>query len=136
MLVMLLSRSTLPEFLIKEDKMSKAKDFQNERLRLNQIVQKYSDKKMKRFLSLDNQIYRDDKLTAATKEMLGLVASLVLRCDDCVKYHLVQCYEAGISIEEVEEILSVGLIVGGSITIPHIRRAFEFWEELLNDSEN
>ena len=104
--------------------MNKVEEFQSERLRLNEIVLKYSDKEIKRFLSLDSQIYRDDALTSATKEMLGLVASLVLRCDDCIKYHLAQCYEAGITIEEVEEVLSVGLIVGGSITIPHIRRAF------------
>jgi AhpD family alkylhydroperoxidase len=110
--------------------MNKAEKYQKERLRLNEIVLKYSDKEIKRFLSLDNQVYRADKLAASTKEMLGLVASLVLRCDDCIKYHLLQCYEAGVKLEEVEEVLSVGLIVGGSITIPHIRRAFEFWEEL------
>ncbi|MFO7895679.1 MAG: carboxymuconolactone decarboxylase family protein [Candidatus Cloacimonadales bacterium] len=113
--------------------MNKAKEFNAERLRLNEIVLKYSDKEIKRFLSLDNQVYRADQLSAATKEMLGLVASLVLRCDDCIKYHLGQCYEAGVTIEQVEEVLSVGLIVGGSITIPHIRRAFEFWEELSQE---
>ena len=79
------------------------------------------------------KVYRDDKLSSSTKEMLGLVASLVLRCDDCIKYHLVQCFEEGISIEEIEEVLSVGLIVGGSITIPHIRKAFEFWENLIQN---
>ncbi len=115
--------------------MDKIKEFKEERLRLNEIVLKYSDQEIKRFFSLDNQVYRDDKLSSATKEMLGLVASLVLRCDDCIKYHLIQCYESGISIEEIEEVLSVGLIVGGSITIPHIRRAFEFWENLIQNAK-
>ena len=66
---------------------------------------------------------------AKTKEMLGLVASLVLRCDDCVKYHLDKCAEQNVNDEELDEILSIGLIVGGSITIPHIRRALKFWDE-------
>lgn len=109
----------------------KVEEFNTERSRLNDLVLKYSDKEIKRFFSLDTQIYRDDALTASTKEMLGLVASLVLRCDDCIKYHLIKCLENKISTEEIEEVFSVGLIVGGSITIPHIRRAFEFWEELL-----
>jgi AhpD family alkylhydroperoxidase len=113
--------------------MDKIKEYKEERLRLNEIVLKYSDQEIKRFFSLDNQVYRDDKLSSSTKEMLGLVASLVLRCDDCIKYHLVQCFEEGISIEEIEEVLSIGLIVGGSITIPHIRKAFEFWENLIQN---
>ena len=113
--------------------MDKIKEYKEERLRLNEIVLKYSDQEIKRFFSLDNQVYRDDKLSSSTKEMLGLVASLVLRCDDCIKYHLVQCFEEGISIEEIEEVLSVGLIVGGSITIPHTRKAFEFWENLIQN---
>ena len=64
------------------------------------------------------------------KELLGLVASLVLRCDDCVKYHVIRCYEEGVSSEELEEALAIALVVGGSITIPHMRRAFEAWDEL------
>ncbi|MDO9578773.1 MAG: carboxymuconolactone decarboxylase family protein [Candidatus Cloacimonadales bacterium] len=109
----------------------KVEEFNSERNRLNDLVLKYSDKEIKRFFSLDQQVYRDDALPAGTKEMLGLVASLVLRCDDCIKYHLEKCHENKITTAEIEEVFSVGLIVGGSITIPHIRRAFEFWEELL-----
>jgi AhpD family alkylhydroperoxidase len=109
----------------------KVEEFNKERERLNDIVLKYSEKEIKRFLSLDSQVYRNDVLSAKTKEMLGLISSLVLRCDDCIKYHLNQCYEQKVTIEELEEVFSVGLIVGGSITIPHIRRAFEYWEELL-----
>lgn len=64
------------------------------------------------------------------KELLGLVASLVLRCDDCIKYHLIRCYEEGVKSDELEEALAIGLVVGGSITIPHLRRAFQTWDEL------
>lgn len=105
-------------------------EFQEERERLNDIVMSYAGLNMKRFYNLDSQVYRDGALPACTKEILGLVASLVLRCDDCVKYHLVRCREEGLSSEELEEALAVGLVVGGSITIPHVRRAFEFWNEL------
>ncbi len=85
---------------------------------------------MKRFLSLDSQVYRDGALPNRSKEMLGLVASLVLRCDDCIKHHLIQCHECGVKDEELMEVLSIGVVVGGSVTIPHIRKAVKFWEEL------
>ena len=83
----------------------------------------------KRFFSLDGQAYRDGALPARTKELLGLVASAVLRCDDCVAYHVDQCVKAGLSDEELWEALDVALIVGGSIVIPHLRRAVEFLDE-------
>ena len=108
-------------------------EFQRERQRLNEIVMSYAGLNMKRFYNLDSQVYRDGALTARTKEIMGLVASLVLRCDDCIKYHLVRCREEGLSSEELEEALAVGLVVGGSITIPHLRRAFEFWSRLEED---
>jgi AhpD family alkylhydroperoxidase len=101
-----------------------------DRTRLNELVLKLADQKIKRFFSLDSQVYREDALPGKTKEMLGLVASLVLRCDDCIKYHLQECYNQAVSDKELEEVISIGLIVGGSITIPHIRRAVEFWEAL------
>lgn len=104
--------------------------FQEERERLNNIVMRYAGLNTKRFYNLDSQVYRDGALSARTKELLGLVASLVLRCDDCVKYHLIRSREEGLSSDELEEALAVGLVVGGSITIPHLRRAFEFWNEL------
>ena len=104
--------------------------FNEERQILNELVMKYSDKITKRFLNLDTQVYRDGALNRKTKEMMGLVASLVLRCDDCIKYHLIQCHDQGVSSRELEEILSIALIVGGSITIPHIRRAVSFWDDL------
>ncbi|MFQ6092179.1 MAG: carboxymuconolactone decarboxylase family protein [bacterium] len=104
--------------------------FKEERNRLNGIVMRYAGTQIKRFYSLDSQVYRDGALPAKTKELLGLVASLVLRCDDCIKYHIVQCHESGVKDDELEEALRIGLVVGGSITIPHLRRAFEVWEEL------
>mgnify|MGYP000480483052 CR=1 FL=1 len=107
--------------------------FQAERERLNRIVMEYSDLEIKRFYSLDSQVYREGALPRKTKELLGLVASLVLRCDDCIKYHLIRCHEEGVTSAEVEEALAIGLVVGGSITIPHLRRAFEAWDELQKE---
>ena len=104
--------------------------FQQEREELNEIVLKYAQKEIKRFYSLDSQIYREGALPAKIKELLGLVASLTLRCDDCVKYHIIRSFEEGVSDEEIEEALAIGLVVGGSITIPHLRRAFQTWDEL------
>lgn len=86
---------------------------------------------LKRFFALDQQAYDEGALDARTKELLGLVASLVLRCDDCVTYHLEQCVELEVTREQVIEALNVGLVVGGSIVIPHLRRAFATLEALL-----
>lgn len=104
--------------------------FKEERDRLNEIVMKYASMEIKRFYSLDSQVYREGALPAKIKELMGLVASLVLRCDDCIKYHIIRCHEEGISDEELEEALAIGLVVGGSITIPHLRRALQAWDEL------
>ncbi len=108
-------------------------EFQSERERLNEIVMQYAGLEIKRFYSLDSQAYRDGALPGKTKELLGLVASLVLRCDDCVKYHIIGCFEAGFSDEEVQEALNVGLVVGGSIVIPHLRRVLEAWDVLRKE---
>ncbi len=85
---------------------------------------------LKRFFSLDNQAYQEGALPVKTKEMLGLIASLVLRCDDCVRYHLGTCHELGLTTEELYEIFSLANLVGGSICIPHTRRAAEYWDAL------
>ncbi len=85
---------------------------------------------IKRLFNLDTNTYQDGALSSKTKEMLGLVASMVLRCDDCIKYHLGKCKDLGVNKEEVFEIFAVANIVGGSIVIPHTRRAVEYWEEL------
>jgi AhpD family alkylhydroperoxidase len=85
---------------------------------------------LKRLFNLDANTYAEGALPVKTKEMLGLVASMVLRCDDCVKYHLIKCHENGVTKSEVFEIFAVANIVGGTIVIPHLRRAVEFWEQL------
>lgn len=104
--------------------------FREERERLNQVVMKYSGLSIKRFYSLDSRVYREGSLPSKTKELLGLVASLVLRCDDCVKYHIIRSHEEGVTNGELDEALAVGIVVGGSITIPHLRRALQAWDEL------
>ena len=85
---------------------------------------------LKRLFNLDTNTYEDGALTSQTKEMLGLIASMVLRCDDCVKYHLGKCHELGVTTEQLFEVFSVANIVGGTIVIPHTRRAVEYWEAL------
>jgi len=105
-------------------------EFRTEREALNEIVLEYGDLGIKRFFSLDSQTYREGALDRKTKELLGLVASLVLRCDDCIQYHMIRCAEEGATTAELVEALGIGLVVGGSITIPHLRRALATWDEL------
>ncbi|MFN2186845.1 MAG: carboxymuconolactone decarboxylase family protein [Anaerolineae bacterium] len=100
-------------------------DFEAYRLRMNQRILGADHLGIKRFFNLDTKAYEDGALSAATKELLGLVASAVLRCNDCIDYHLIQCVEAGFTDEELYEALNVALVVGGSIVIPHLRHAFE-----------
>ena len=108
-------------------------EFKQERDRLNEIVMKYAGLETKRFFSLDSQVYREGgALPVKIKEMMGLVASLVLRCDDCIKYHIIRCFEEQVTDQELEEAIAISLIVGGSITIPHLRRAFDSWQDLKN----
>ena len=91
-----------------------------------------NNKIVKRIFNLDTNTYAEGALSKKTKELLGLGNSLVLRCDDCVKYHMEECHKLGFSKEEVVEAMSVSLLVGGTIVIPHLRRAFEYWEALEN----
>jgi AhpD family alkylhydroperoxidase len=104
--------------------------FHEFRERMNERVLDAGNLDIRRFFALDSRVYADGALPARTKELLGLVASLVLRCDDCITYHLVQCVEHGVSDDEILETLSVSLIVGGSIVIPHLRRAVATLDEL------
>jgi len=104
--------------------------FKEERERLNKIVLSRENLDIKRFFALDSAVYREGALNAKTKELLGLVASLVLRCDDCISYHVIRAKEAGTSDAEFDEVMAIGLVAGGSITIPHIRRASQLWEEM------
>lgn len=112
------------------------KKFSDEREKLNEKVMKYAGLSMKRFYNLDMHTYEAGALDAKTKELLGLVASFVLRCDDCILYHLDRAREEGATSDEVQETLAIGLLVGGSITIPHLRRAFEAWDEMLGDEHD
>jgi AhpD family alkylhydroperoxidase len=105
-------------------------EFREFRERMNQRILAADNLDIRRFFALDSRVYDDGALPARTKELLGLVASLVLRCDDCVSYHLVRCAEEGISDAEILESLAVGLVVGGSIVIPHLRRAVATLDEL------
>jgi AhpD family alkylhydroperoxidase len=110
--------------------MSHVHDFNEYRNRMNDRILSTDNLVIKRFFNLDTNTYAEGALPVKTKEMLGLVASMVLRCDDCVRYHLQECHRAGVTRAEMEEIFSVGLVVGGSIVVPHLRRAVEFLDEL------
>jgi AhpD family alkylhydroperoxidase len=105
-------------------------EFREYRERMNAEILGENNLVINRFFALDGRAYEAGALDVSTKELLGLVASLVLRCDDCVTYHLVRCAEEGVTRAQVFESLSIGLVVGGSIVIPHLRRAVERWSEL------
>jgi len=110
--------------------MNKVEEFNAYRVKMNERLMSQDNKVLKRFFSLDNQTYQAGALDVKTKELLGLVASMVLRCDDCISYHLGTAHELGVTTDEIFEVMSVANIVGGSICIPHTRRAVEFWDEL------
>lgn len=105
-------------------------EFDDYRNRMNDVILGKNNLVLKRLWNLDANTYEDGALDKATKEMLGLVASMVLRCDDCIKYHLGKCFELNINTDQMYEIFAVANIVGGTIVIPHTRRAAEYWEVL------
>lgn len=105
-------------------------DFNQYRSKMNDKILDADNLVMKRLFNLDTNTYTEGELSVKTKEMLGLVASMVLRCDDCIKYHLQKCHENNLSTKELFEVFAIGNMVGGSIVIPHTRRALEFWEAL------
>lgn len=106
-------------------------EFNAYRSKMNEVILSKNNLVMKRLWNLDTHTYEDGELSKQTKEMLGLVASMVLRCDDCIKYHLGKCFELGVTTPQLYEIFAVANIVGGTIVIPHTRRAAEYWEELI-----
>lgn len=108
--------------------------FNSYRKKMNDLILSKDNLVLRRFFNLDSQTYQPGALSVKTKEMLGLVASMVLRCDHCVQYHLQKCKEAGCSEEEIYEVFSVACVVGGSIVIPHLRKAAEFWE-LISENQ-
>ncbi|MFX0124438.1 MAG: carboxymuconolactone decarboxylase family protein [Candidatus Hodarchaeota archaeon] len=109
--------------------MSKIEDFNSYRERMNELILEEANLGIKRFFNLDSRAYTPGVLSSKVKELLGLVASLVLRCNDCITYHILQCYELGVSKEEFYEAFNVALVVGGSIVIPHLRKAVEILKE-------
>ena len=112
---------------------NKVQEFNDYRSVMNDKILSGDNKVIKRIFNLDTNAFKEGHLPVKTKELLGLVASTVLRCDDCIAYHLETCYKEGVSKEEVMETLSIATLVGGTIVIPHLRRAYEFWEALEND---
>ena len=107
-------------------------DFNNYRSKMNERILADDQKLIKRIFNLDTNAFAEGALDVKTKELLGLVASAVLRCDDCVKYHLEHAKNAGAQHEEIMETLGIATLVGGTIVVPHLRRAYEYWEALQN----
>jgi AhpD family alkylhydroperoxidase len=105
-------------------------DFRSYRQKMNEKILASDNKVMKRIYAVDTLAYQDGDLPSKTKELLGLVSSMVLRCDDCVKYHLEKCHELGLTTKELFEVFGIANLVGGTIVIPHTRRALEYWESL------
>ena len=117
-----------------ERQSDRVREFTAFRQRMNERILADDNQVVRRFFALDTQTYKPGALDVKTKELLGLVASLVLRCDDCISYHVAQCRDAGVRREEFFETFSVGLVVGGSIVIPHLRRAVDFLDRLEQDA--
>jgi AhpD family alkylhydroperoxidase len=110
--------------------MNLIEEFNDYRSKMNERILEEDNKVIKRFFNLDTNTYAEGVLDVKSKEMIGLACSMVLRCDDCIKYHLGKSYEAGVGRKEVFEVFSIAMVIGGSIVIPHLRRAVEYWEEL------
>ncbi len=110
------------------------KEFNDYRSKMNEKLLADNNKVIKRIFNVDTNAYMEGALDVKTKELLGLVASAVLRCDDCIKYHLEMAYNKGVTKEEMMESMGIATLVGGTIVIPHLRRAYEFWEALENES--
>ena len=108
--------------------------FRKFRERMNRRIFDQKNRQVNRFFGLDTKAYQDGALDARTKEIAGLAASMVLRCDDCISYHVIRCKELGVSDEELWEVFNIGLIVGGSIVIPHLRRAVELLDEINSET--
>ena len=105
-------------------------DFNDYRARMNERILGADKTVLKRIFNLDTNAFKPGAVDVKTKELIGLSSSMVLRCDDCVRYHLGKCYEVGVTTEEVFEVFAIANLIGGTIVIPHLRRAVEFWEAL------
>ncbi|MDI9879033.1 carboxymuconolactone decarboxylase family protein [Flectobacillus longus] len=113
--------------------MSLVTEFNDYRAKMNEKILAGDNKVIKRIFNLDTNTYAEGALSEKTKEMMGLACSMVLRCDDCVKYHLGKCFELGVTDAEIQEIFSVATLIGGTIVVPHLRRAVEYWEALQQE---
>jgi AhpD family alkylhydroperoxidase len=115
--------------------MNLIEEFNSYRSEMNERIMASDNKVIKRFFNLDTNTYSEGAVNVKTKEMIGLACSMVLRCDDCIKYHLGKSYEAGLTKEEIFEVFSIATVIGGSIVIPHLRRAVEYWELLEKENK-
>lgn len=115
--------------------MDEQQKFNEHRTKTNNLILGQKNKVLNRLFNLDTNMYADRAIPTRTKEMMGLIASMVLRCDDCIKYHLERCKSEGLNTDEIYEIFAMADVIGGTIVIPHTRRAAEYWE-LINSKEN
>lgn len=122
-------------YLVNRNMENLVTEFNAYRQKMNEQLLATDNLVMKRLFNLDANAYESGALPIQTKEMLGLVASMVLRCDDCIKYHLGKCAELGITTEQIMEVFAIANLVGGTIVIPHTRRAFEYWTVLMQEAK-
>ncbi|PQA53767.1 carboxymuconolactone decarboxylase family protein [Siphonobacter curvatus] len=115
--------------------MALVEQFDEYRSRMNERILGSDNLIIKRLFNLDTNTYAEGAVSSKTKELIGLACSMVLRCDDCVKYHLGKCYELGVTEAEMQEVFSIATVIGGTIVIPHLRRAVEYWDELQKGTE-
>ncbi|OEK07092.1 carboxymuconolactone decarboxylase family protein [Roseivirga misakiensis] len=113
--------------------MSIVQEFNEYRTKMNEKILEEDNKVLKRLFNLDTNAFAEGALDVKTKEVVGLASSMVLRCDDCVRYHLGKCHEVGVTTQQVFEIFSIANLIGGTIVIPHLRRAVEYWEQLQKE---
>ncbi|MGY6522203.1 MAG: carboxymuconolactone decarboxylase family protein [Mongoliitalea sp.] len=116
--------------------MNLIEEFNSYRAQMNDKIMDSDNLVIKRFFNLDTNTYAAGAVDVKTKEMIGLACSMVLRCDDCIKYHLGKCHEVGLTKTEIFEVFSIATVIGGSIVIPHLRRAVEYWELLEKEGDN
>jgi AhpD family alkylhydroperoxidase len=116
--------------------MNKVEEFNEYRAKMNDKIVGSNNKILKRIFNLDTNAFAEGSVDKKTKEMIGLSSSMVLRCDDCVRYHLGKCFELGVTEEQVFEIFSIANLIGGTIVIPHLRRAVEYWEYLKENGHD
>jgi ribonuclease HI len=133
-----MASSKEPHYLFSEsdaaNKSAIAKAFLDQRSRLNVIVSAADNNLLKRFYNIDHNTYLEGEIPSKYKELMGLSVSAALRCDDCINYHVIQSWRLGASRIEVEETLNISLVVGGSIVIPHLRRAYDLMAQLFSGS--